>query len=213
MHNLQRGISLVEMVVVMAIFAILTGLAVPSFNAWLANVQIRTATESIQNGLQLARAEAIRRNSPVMFWLTSGTNPLTGDWLVGCANPVSSNNFNLPEAPGDCPGIARTAALPASGPPFFWIQRTTAAAQQTSLPQVTAIGATGANTTAVTFNSLGMVIATNTDDGSAAIAQIDVNQPSLPVAVVRPLRVMIAGGQIRMCDPNLSLASDPRGCN
>ncbi len=83
MKNLQRGVSLIEMVTVMAIFAILTGLAVPSFSAWMTNVQIRTATESIQNGLQLARAEAIRRNNPVMFWLSSGTNPLTGDWLVG----------------------------------------------------------------------------------------------------------------------------------
>ena len=209
MDKLQRGLSLIEMVTVMAIAAVLTGLAVPSFTAWMANVQIRTATESIQNGLQLARAEAIRRNSPVMFWFTSGTQPLTGDWLVGCANPVSSNNFNLPEAPGDCPGIATTAALPASGPPYYWIQRTTAAAQQTALPQVTT---TPANAKVVTFNSLGMVTATNVD-GSAAITQIDVNQPSLPAAVVRPLRVLIAGGQIRMCDPNLSLASDPRGCN
>jgi len=205
-HPLQRGVSMIEMVIVMAIFAILFGLAAPSFQAWTTNVQIRTTTESIQNGLQLARAEAIRRNASVMFWLTSGTNPLTGDWLVGCASPVG--NGAQPEAPFDCPGTRTNGALAANGPPYNWIQRASAVGEQAGTTQV---ATTPANAAVVTFNSLGMVMATNPgDNNSAPITKIDVSQPAL--AGSRPLEVQVSGGQIRMCDPALALATDPRGC-
>ena len=204
-HQGQRGVSMIEMVIVMAIFAILFGLAAPSFQAWTTNVQIRTTTESIQNGLQLARAEAIRRNTNVMFWLTSGTNPLTGDWLVGCANPVG--NGAQPEAAFDCPGTQTTGVLAANGPPFNWIQRASAVGEQAGTTQVTSAG----NAIVVTFNSVGMVMTTNPgDNNSAPITKIDVTQPAL--AGSRPLEVQISGGQIRMCDPALALATDPRGC-
>jgi type IV fimbrial biogenesis protein FimT len=205
LHQTQRGVSMIEMVIVMAIFAILFGLAAPSFQAWTTNVQIRTTTESIQNGLQLARAEAIRRNTSVMFWLTSGTNPLTGDWLVGCANPVG--NGAQPEAAFDCPGTQTNGVLAAAGPPYNWIQRASAVGEQAGTVQV----ATTPNTIVVTFNSLGMVMAANPgDNNSAPIQKIDVTQPAL--AGSRALEVQISGGQIRMCDPALALATDPRGC-
>jgi type IV fimbrial biogenesis protein FimT len=48
--------------IAVAIFAILTLAALPSFRAWIQNTQIRTAGEGILNGLQFARAEAVRRN-------------------------------------------------------------------------------------------------------------------------------------------------------
>jgi type IV fimbrial biogenesis protein FimT len=201
MRILQRGVTLIELAVVLAVVAILFATAAPSFSAWIHNVQIRTATESLQNGLQLARAEAIRRNRSVMFWLTSTATPVAADWLVGCSSPAGTGS--TPEQPGDCPGTL-TSAAPTAG---NYIQWQAAAAQQTALPQ---IAVTPAAATNVTFNSLGMV--TTNADGSAAITQIDVTDPSIPTASARPLRVTISGGQIRMCDPNLSLATDPRGC-
>jgi type IV fimbrial biogenesis protein FimT len=209
LNRLQRGVTLIELAVVMAIVAILLSQAGPLFSAWTQNVQIRTATESIQNGLQLARAEAIRRNRSVMFWLTSTATPKTADWLVGCANPFMQNgNGTQPETPGDCPGSQSTAGAPQA---FNWIQYQTAASQQTTLPQVTAVDANNNPTTVVAFNSLGMVVAAN-PDGTTPIAQISVSIPSMPASVARPLQVRISAGQIRMCDPNLSLATDPRGC-
>jgi type IV fimbrial biogenesis protein FimT len=205
MSQAARGVTLIELAVVLAIVAILLSQAAPMFSAWTENVQIRTATESIQNGLQLARSEAIRRNRSVMFWLTSTANPPASDWLVGCATPVGAGA--QPEAAGDCPGSSTTGGVPANGPPYNWIQRQAAADQQTAFPQVT-ITPAGANN--VTFSSLGLVTANA--DGSAAVTQIDVTIPSLPAAKARPLRITISGGQIRMCDPNLALANDPRGC-
>jgi type IV fimbrial biogenesis protein FimT len=202
MNKPHRGVSLIEMAITLAIIALLYAISAPSFTTWIGNVQIRTATESIQNGLQLARAEAIRRNSPVMFWLTSQTAPQAGDWLVGCSNPAGGGT--LPEVAGDCPGVSTQNALPAAGPPYNWIQRQNAADQQTALPTVTTLPA---NANVVTFNSLGMI--TTNIDGTAPMNEIDV---TLATGTVRPLRITLGGGQIRMCDPALAVANDARGC-
>jgi type IV fimbrial biogenesis protein FimT len=212
MSGRQHGVTLIELAVVLAIVAILLSQAAPAFSAWIQNAQIRTAAESIQNGLQLARAEAIRRNRSVMFWLTSTANPPQADWLVGCDALSQNGNGAVPEAAGDCPGTPSGGAVPApsSVPPINWIQRQAAADQQTANPQVAATDSNGNATTVVTFNSLGMV--KNNADGSTSIAKIVVSNPSLAAGVARPLWVTISAGDIRMCDPALSLASDPRGC-
>lgn len=63
----QSGVTLVELVIALAILAIIATLALPSFQTMIQNQRLRTATESLLNGLQLARAEAIRRNARVRF--------------------------------------------------------------------------------------------------------------------------------------------------
>lgn len=59
------GFTLIELVITIAIAAILIFAALPSFTAWIQNTQIRTAGEGILSGLQLARTEALRRNTNV----------------------------------------------------------------------------------------------------------------------------------------------------
>jgi type IV fimbrial biogenesis protein FimT len=49
-------------------------MALPSFLQMLRNSEIRNAAESIANGLQKARAEAVTRNNNVSFTLGSGTS-------------------------------------------------------------------------------------------------------------------------------------------
>lgn len=61
----QAGFTLVELVIAIAIIAILLLAALPEVRTWIANTQIRSAGEGILNGLQLARAEAVRRNMNV----------------------------------------------------------------------------------------------------------------------------------------------------
>ncbi len=73
-----HGFSLVELMVTVAVLSLLMVLAVPSFTEWIQNSRIRTAAESVQNGVQFARAEAVRRNARVEFALV-GTG---GGWVV-----------------------------------------------------------------------------------------------------------------------------------
>jgi type IV fimbrial biogenesis protein FimT len=70
---------LVELVIVVAIIGITAAIAMPSYNAWIQNTRVRTATESILNGIQKARSEALMRNTQVKF--TLGANSA---WTVQC---------------------------------------------------------------------------------------------------------------------------------
>jgi len=74
----QRGFSLVEMAITMLVLAILMRLGAPSFAAWIANQRIRTSGEAILHGLNLARAEAMRRNARVMFAMNDAAGQSSG---------------------------------------------------------------------------------------------------------------------------------------
>lgn len=78
------GFSLIELMIGITILAILLGVAMPSFQAWLRNTQIRNAAESVTNGLQRARAEAVLRNTNIAFAL--GTD---SSWTVSVVTPAS----------------------------------------------------------------------------------------------------------------------------
>jgi type IV fimbrial biogenesis protein FimT len=65
-----RGFTLIELMVTVVIIAISLALAAPSFVQLVSNYRLRGAAESIVNGLNLARAEAVRRNAQVSFALT-----------------------------------------------------------------------------------------------------------------------------------------------
>jgi type IV fimbrial biogenesis protein FimT len=75
----QAGFSLVEMMIAVAVIGILAAVSIPSYRTWIENTKVRTATESILNGIQLARSEALARNTPVRF--TLGANSA---WAVNC---------------------------------------------------------------------------------------------------------------------------------
>ena len=63
------GFTLIELVVVMTLVASVLAIAAPSLSQLIENARIRGAAESIQHGLQRARAEAINRNLNVTFTL------------------------------------------------------------------------------------------------------------------------------------------------
>lgn len=98
-HNLS-GFTLVELLIGIAILGILLATAAPSFNTWIQNSQIRTASESISTGLQLARAEAVRRNTSVTFTLNADSS-----WNFGCTTAVGDLDG---DGNADCPAPIQT---------------------------------------------------------------------------------------------------------
>jgi len=196
----QRGFSLIEIVVTIAVLALLLFAALPSLGTWLDNVRIRNVADSLQNGLQLARGEAVRRNENVSLWLVSLEDPsvlandctlsaTSGSWVVSvysplkhCGDPpstISSPKLVTGRAVGDGGGNVGVAAV------------------QSDL-------STGG--VSVTFNGFGRIA--NAD----AIRQIDVTGTGSGVSY-RDLRIAITpAGQVRMCDPKVSDSNDPRKC-
>lgn len=83
-----RGFTMIEILIALAVFAILFVLASPIYSEFLANSQIRNRAESALAGVRLAQYEAIKRNSPVQFalvatgWQVSWLNDETGNFEV-----------------------------------------------------------------------------------------------------------------------------------
>ena len=59
----NSGFTLTELMVTIAVVAILASVAVPNFIAWLPNYRLQNGAEEIQSALQLARITAIKENA------------------------------------------------------------------------------------------------------------------------------------------------------
>jgi type IV fimbrial biogenesis protein FimT len=61
----RGGVTLVELLVALAVLAILATAAVPAFTTLIERHQLRGAANALYSDLLLARGEALRRNAPV----------------------------------------------------------------------------------------------------------------------------------------------------
>src|SRR4026208_2333025 len=69
MNKRSYGFTLIEVMITLAVLSLLLMVGLPGMATWLQNTQIRASAEATQAGLQVARAEALRRNAPVRFQL------------------------------------------------------------------------------------------------------------------------------------------------
>ncbi len=188
----QRGFTLVEMMITLVILAILLAIGVPSFQQFIRNAQIRTAAESIQAGIQLARAESLRRNSRVTFWLVDTLTSSCAlsnsgrSWVVSIQNPTGLCNV----LPSD------------SAAPLIIQTRSGNEGSEAAIVNATS--------SCITFNGFGRVEAACTGGGNP-ITNVVI---SSPIANTRTLQVRVTtGGAIRMCNPDTSIPStDPSYC-
>jgi len=195
----QSGFTIVELMVGIVVLAMLLAMAGPSFSTWMQNSQIRTMSEAVKDGLQLARAEAVRRNAQVRFELVSSLSATCAlaaagpNWIVsmdGAAGACDSTNM----ADDATPAAPRVVQ---SRPAMDGSRNAVIAASQSS----------------VVFNGLGRVVPT-----PAADITIDVSNPTggscaSASGPMRCMRIVVgATGQIRMCDPRWSASSNSEGC-
>lgn len=159
-----RGFTLVELMVTLAVLAVGATLAAPNLASMMAGRKVQTAAQSILDGLNQARTEALRRNTQVRFELTAGG---TG-WSI---TQVSSGT------------VLRTFASP------DWSRLV--------------LDSVGSATTA-TFLANGLLQA------GTQLSQVTVSSPTNDKAMRRVN--VFGGGLIRLCDPTVTVADDPRRC-
>jgi type IV fimbrial biogenesis protein FimT len=209
MRHIQQGVTLVELVIALVILGLLFGYGLPSFSGWIQNAQIRTAAEATQNGLQLARAEAVRRNTQVRFQFTTTMDN-------NCALSTTHTNWvvSLNDATGLCANLPADPPLPPAAPnpadPYI-IQARPAAGGSANV--VVASGQA-----CIVYNGLGrQTFASapcNAPPGNVAINFSSPTGTCLAAGgTLRCLRIIVSiDGQVLMCDPAVTVATDPRLC-
>ena len=98
----ERGFTTTELMVVVAIVAVLTALAAPNMRGLIQTQRVKTASFDLFAGLVFARSEAIKRNSAVTMtpgasgWGDGWTLTDNGGTMVGKQDPFSQLTFTGP---------------------------------------------------------------------------------------------------------------------
>jgi type IV fimbrial biogenesis protein FimT len=190
----SRGFSIIEVMIALAIVAMLLMLVAPSTATWIQNTRLRSAAESVSSGLQLARIEAMKRNTYVSFQLT---DPNSTAWQVCIYNPVTDLCSPAAGSVLQTRSVAEASINTALGTDTVLSNPATALVAGTNVPS------------SATFDSFGRLAATAVSN----IMRVDVRSTVLSATDERRLVIFInLGGQVRMCDPKLVKATNPQGC-
>jgi type IV fimbrial biogenesis protein FimT len=191
----ERGFTIVEVLIAIAIVAMLLLFAAPSAATWIQNTRLRNAAESVVTCLTTARLEAIKRNTFVSCQMTDAASSA---WTVCLYDPIN----NICQTGTSAVLVTRSSAED---------NATTGLGVDTSLSASTTALAVGANMPgSSTFDSFGRLASTAPNNAM----RVDIRNPSItPATDERRLVVYVTlGGQIHMCDPKLSKATNPMGC-
>lgn len=86
MRETHRGFTLIELMVVVAVAAIMASLAAPSFRSFIIGQRVKTAANDFAMAATLARSEAIKRNGNVsMTAAASGAGGWQSGWTITSA--------------------------------------------------------------------------------------------------------------------------------
>lgn len=95
----SSGFTLIELMVTIAVLAIIVGIAAPSFNTQIANQRVKSTAVNIESALKEAKAESIirRQNVIVTYSSTLNTIVLTGrnSTVIATYNVNSQSTVSL----------------------------------------------------------------------------------------------------------------------
>lgn len=187
----SEGFTLIELMIAISLLAILMLLGMPAFSSYLQNAKLRSAAENFYAGVQMARAEAVRRNASVQIVLTTDFPDVTAanttnlsatapNWLIRVQDPATLL-YTFIEGKAGFQGSGQAAG---------------------TTPQVHVAGSVAS----VTFSGFGR---------ADTAATFDFSNPTGGACVkdggpMRCLRVAVSlGGQGRMCDPAVDPVASP----
>ncbi|QOC21616.1 GspH/FimT family pseudopilin [Wenzhouxiangella sp. AB-CW3] len=102
MHANQKGLTLVELIIVTVVASIVLSAAIPAFGRFVQENRITATTNQLVSHLQYARQEAVMRNANVAACPSTNGRRCTGGnrwdqgWIV-YADPDNSRQPNRPE--------------------------------------------------------------------------------------------------------------------
>jgi type IV fimbrial biogenesis protein FimT len=198
--NRQVGFTLVELMIGLVILSTLLALAFPAFTVMMQNARVLSAAESFSTGLQLARAEAVRRNTTADFVVLGTANPAT----------AASKDVTVGDAAGQS-WIVRTSTptTPPTTPPTFEFEFVDGKSVKEGSASVVAVASAAP---IITFTSLGATTLT-----APALFQFTSGtgracQRTGETGDIRCMNVRVSvGGSTRLCDP-IATGSDSRSC-
>lgn len=216
----NRGFSMIELMIVLAILGVMMAVGAPSLTQWFVNRRLHTIAESIQTGINLARTEALRRNTRVRFSLVSGldgsctlvstgTTTQSPSWIVSRGSPVSACDKDAAKEDD--------AAVPTASDPKT-IRKADGAAGGTNVTVTT-------DSAVFIFDGMGMLAQgsgtgerngvkyTKNDTTGLDEVRIDIDTTEGKTGDRHPLRITVApNGRVRACDTKVTATGDPRFC-
>jgi type IV fimbrial biogenesis protein FimT len=204
-HSPQRGVTLIELMVGLSIFAFLALLSAPSIGNWIRNARIRTSAESIMQGLQLAKSEAVSRNARVRFQLLS-----TAD--NSCQLSATGTNWAVSLDPNANPAAIETHCADNA----YFLDTNLERILQLRPAAEGGVGVTLDSTApSIVFNGLGRPVLPMGAGNITVNLQHATGTCADSGGELTCLRIVVSPqGQLRMCNPRMTQinASDPQAC-
>lgn len=86
----SSGFTIIELMITIAILAVIAGFAIPSFQTIIENNQTATQANNLLSAVQLARSEAVKRGVDVS--LSADTNDFNNGWCVHTGAACDNTN-------------------------------------------------------------------------------------------------------------------------
>ncbi len=213
-HPCLKGFTLIELMIALAIMAILLTMAVSGWRVWIINGHIRTVSGNIADNLRATRATALQRNRRVTFQLcdkdndtSEGTVPVTA---IITLNPIDACEQTIPSA--EDAGLGQAGGSGDSS--------TAALAHREIITggsaRIKAWSSDSDGKWSVTFNPLGRAVSYPSSDapdpGNEPLT-FEIDSTVSDANGIRPMRVLVyESGRILVCDTKVSNSADPRAC-
>ncbi len=193
----QRGLTLLELMIVVAIIAMTMVLAMPGLRAWSANAQIRSAAASLQVALRQAQGEAVRSFRQVVLFRTAAAT-CTGSETASAAGSRWVIKL-LPRVSTDAATATFCGSLNENAPTVAVAGPTAVCFSGQGRPMALDAATTGVGVACTTGNGSQLIYALSSTTTTADLKKLQV--------------WLTLGGSVRTCESTRALSDTvPDGC-